>query len=145
MAESRVAHALICDEFRREPSGRISYVGVRSGDIVLDIGRRGAQLQFGVIAWLICDADDMPSRIVLRVYGPPGRRLLSGNEVKPATPPRRPDSTKAFFELSVERISLPLSQEGDLEVSIETETGILRAGRLRVRFANDAAVRPAGG
>lgn len=144
MPEPRVAHALICDEIRQEPSGRVSYIGVRTGDIVVDVGHRGSQLHFAVVAWLICDSDDLPSRIVLSVYGPPGRRLLSGNEVRPAVPQRRPDSTKVFYQLVVERITLPLSQEGDLEVSLESDTGILRAGRLRVRHSNDAALQPVG-
>ncbi len=146
MPEPRVAHALCCDEIRSEAGGKLSYVGIRTGDIVTGIERRGSQFHFAVVAWLICDSNDIPSRIGLRVYGPPGRRLLSANEVRPAVPPRRSDSTKAFFQLSVERISLPLSQEGDLEISIETETGVLRAGRLAVRFARDATLpSPVGG
>ncbi len=144
MPEPRVAHALICDEVRQEPSGRVSSIGVRGGDIVVDVARRGSALHFAVVAWLICDADDPPGRISLRIYGPPGRRLLSGNEVRPGVPQRRPDSTKAFYQLVVEHIALPLSQEGDIEVSLESETGILRAGRLRIRYANDMSLQPIG-
>ncbi|HZP99982.1 MAG TPA: hypothetical protein VFB13_10620 [Reyranella sp.] len=145
MAEPRVAHALFCDEIRTEPSGRQSFVGIRSGDVTVGVERRGLQFHFAVVAWLICDPDDVPPLISLRVYGPPGRRLLSDNQVRPGIAQRRPDSTKLFIQLSVERISLPLSQEGDLEVSIETDTGILRAARLRIRFAQNAMLHPAPG
>lgn len=144
MPEPRVAHALFCDEIRGDSDGKLSYLGVRTGDIVIGIDRRGSQFHFAVVAWLICDPDDVPSRIILRIYGPPGRRLLSANDIKPDLPPRRADSTKAFFQLAVERITLPLSQEGDLEISIESDTGILRAGRLRVRFVSATALQPAG-
>ena len=145
MPEPRVAHALFCDEIRSEANGRLNYVGVRNGDISVSTERLGGMLSFAVVAWLICDPDDVPPLITLRVYGPPGRQLFTANEVKPAPPPRRPDSTKAFFQLSIERIDLPLRQEGDIEVSIETDAGILRAGRLRLRFDSSAQLHPAAG
>jgi hypothetical protein len=145
MPEPRVAHVLFCDQIRTEPSGRPSYVGLRSGEVVTNVERRGSAFRFSVVCWLICDADDVPSRLAMRVYGPPGRLLLINSEVKPAAPPRRSDSTKAFFQLTVEDIRLPLSQEGDIEVVVDTETGILRAGRLRVRFVAEQPLQPAGG
>lgn len=143
MPEPRVAHALICDEIRGDLDGRVSYVGVHSGEMIVNANRRGSQLHFAAIVWLICDADDVPSKIILRVYGPPGRRLLATNEIQPPQPPRRADSTKSFFQVGIERAALPLHQEGDIEISVETETGVLRAGRLRVRFADDVALQPA--
>ena len=139
MPEPRVAHALICDEVAAVSDGLRSYVGVRSGEFRLSGDRRSKAITFSTVAWLICDAGDVPARIAVRIYGPPGRRLLSASEVKPPIPSRRPDSTKAFYEFVMEGVSLPMLQEGDLEVSIETETGVLRAARLPLVFAQSTA------
>lgn len=141
MPEPRVAHGFFCDEFRPEPGGKLSFKGVFTGDLAFGVERRGTQINFAAVAWLICDPDDVPPLVSIRVYGPPGRRLLHSGEIRPGNPPRRADSTKAFIQLALERIGLSLSQEGDLECVIETERGILRAARTRVRFVTDQALK----
>jgi hypothetical protein len=89
---------------------------------------------FAVVT-LVTDVDDRPERIRFIVNGPPGRSEIARLEVSEeqfvlptATHEVRKFRAQAAFPL----LNLPLKSSGLLEVLVETEKGIIIAGRLKI-------------
>jgi hypothetical protein len=143
MSSPRVAHALFCDDIRMEIGNKPSFMGIYSGEIVFLAGPPGAQIilpKFAIISWLICDIDDKPERLTVRVRMQPGAEILKFEAPYEPDAPHTfnfDDATKYIFTIPLPIINFAIPGEGILEVTIETERETLRAGRLRVRIQQE--------
>lgn len=142
MPNPRTAFCMFCDDLRMEVGNKISYMGTYRGEIILEVPA-GSDFpvpfsKFVVLAWLFSDWDDKPERITVRVYAPPGKTELVRMEIPHdqigAPPALFDDPTKYLFNAAIPIVNFPIHGEGEIEVTIETEREILRAGRLKVRI-----------
>lgn len=75
MADIRFASALVCDEIRREDTGKYILIGVYVSEILVDRLPAGLQLSF----WLIITVDtDQPRAFEMRLVGPGEAQLMRG-------------------------------------------------------------------
>lgn len=142
MATPRSAFCLFCDDIRLEVGNKPSFMGVYTGEMVFPADSPpGLQIvipKFGILVWLFCDKDDAPSRITLHLYGPPGKTEIIkfdvplGQTDHPSMPFQ--DVTRLVFHAALPIVGLPISYDGVLEVTLETERETVRAGRLRLRM-----------
>lgn len=142
MPTSRVAHALFFDDVRFEVGGKLSFMGMYSGELVVTSppppGVPFILPKFAVGVWVICDPDDHPEWLTIRVHGPPGRSELIRHEGKrdPNVPPYSPfeDPQRLLIFTVLPIMQLTLVSEGELSVTVETEKGETFAGRLMIRM-----------
>lgn len=142
MPNPRVAHCVFCDDVRQEVGNKLSLMGMYMGDIVLPVappvGMPAILPKFAICVWLLCDWGDNPERITVRVYAPPGRTEITkmeaaqGQIAPPA--PLFDDPTKLSLTTLLPIFNFAIFDEGEIEVTVETEQGTLRAGRLQVRM-----------
>jgi len=97
--------------------------------------------KLGIAAWLICDVDDMPESMTVKVFFPPGQTEVARGhqdksqlgEIWNAIAANRTDGAqKVNLQTVMQFNNLVLIEPGYIEVVIETETGTLRAGRIQV-------------
>jgi hypothetical protein len=121
-----------------EVGNKFSLMGVFGSDIAFPIPPQPVTLpKFGIVTWLLFDIDDAPKAITLRVLGPPNRTEIVKLEAQGEPEfPYPPDelSQKGSLRFMIPIFGLQLSEEGFIEVMIESDTEPFRAGRLRVRF-----------
>lgn len=137
-----MAHCVFCDDVRQEVGNKLSLMGMYMGDIVLPaappVGVPAILPKFAICVWLLCDWGDNPERITVRVYAPPGRTEITKMEATQgqiAPPvPLFDDPTKLSLITLLPIFNFAIFDEGEIEVTVETEQGTLRAGRLRVQM-----------
>jgi hypothetical protein len=142
MPISRTAFCLFCDDVRMEVGNKPSYMGVYAGGELQFPADLPADLpillpKFAIVIWILSAVDDTPQRLTVRVYTPPGRtEIIQFEAPLDATPYAQvyPDSDRVSLNLTLPITNLQLACEGSLEVAIETEREVLRAGRLRIRM-----------
>ena len=126
-----------------EVGNKPSYMGVYPSDIIfppdpptdLDV----VLPKFGVAIWLKCERGDRPTRLIVRVYIPPGRTQVAIAEINTDQIPEPPFDTLDGGQHVVYSVNIPLKflavpHEGFIEATVETERGEIRAGRIRVRM-----------
>lgn len=102
--------------------------------------------RLGIPVWLVCDRDDRPERVVIEITLSPDDTLVWRNEIPlgPETFPQvlDPDSKKLSLHFQAVLFNLMLQPTGSLTVKVETETGVLRAGRVKVVVADQEGGTP---
>ena len=145
MAEARVATCLFCDDIRQEVGNKISLMGVYGGDLILALPAQPVLIpRLGAFVSLITDLDDAPERVTMTVYVPPGRTEIVKIEL-PALPPPASQfdgATKSHYRFMIQFPPVTVSEEGFIEIILETEREVIRAGRLNVRFQPSAGTAP---
>jgi hypothetical protein len=135
MAAPRVATCIFCDDIRHEVGGKMSVMGIYGRDIIFPSQPPVTVLKWGVVVWLITDIDDKPRRIKIRVlYSPDRTELASFETNEPPKIESSADATKSNFRLVIALPPVNLTEEGFVEVIVDTERETMRAGRLLVRF-----------
>jgi hypothetical protein len=139
----RTAFCLFCDDIRMEIGNKPSFMGAYIGTEIIFPPEMPADQpallpRFAIAIWLLSDINDRPKRISVRIFAPPGRTEIfkfdAPMEALGQSAPQFDDAERVTIQLNVPLINLVLPCEGVLEVTIETEKEVLRAGRLRVRM-----------
>jgi hypothetical protein len=133
----RAATCVFCDDIRAEVGNKISLMGIYASDILLSSPPPVMLPKFALVAWVLSDFDDRPTRVTVRILVPPGRTELARLEADTDEVlfPHAPDElSKASLRIMTTMMPLTLTEEGFLEVMIDTERETFRAGRLRIRF-----------
>src|SRR4051794_10954427 len=73
MPTPRVANCIFCDDIRHEVGNKVSLMGIYSADILFPGPPPVAFRTLGIVAWLIFDVDDRPTKFTIRVLVPPDR------------------------------------------------------------------------
>jgi hypothetical protein len=138
MAGPRAATCVFCDDIRAEVGNKVSLMGIFGIDLLSHASGSIVLPKFAVAVWLIYDIDDAPSHITIRVLVPPNKSEIVKLEAQGSGLrefPYPPDEfSKGTLRIFVPITNLILSEEGFIEVMVDTERETLRAGRLRVRF-----------
>jgi hypothetical protein len=139
MPDPRVAHCIFCDDIRFERGNKVSFMGLY-GDELLLYSAKPARVRFAIVAWLICDIDDAPGQMIMRGTGPvPDAKLFEGIfrfPPAPETPP--PGTQKLHLRAHLQLDGLEVQDDGEISVYIDTDSGSIRAGRMRIRFVDRA-------
>ena len=147
MPAPRVAYAMFCDDIRLEYGNKISLMGVYGSDLQLAENFPLMLPKFAVHVGLICDLSDIPTWLKLSVILPDGAELINVELPVDSLPKSKNiDATTTKYRIgqSLPITPLPLLNSGYLEVWLETETGKLRAGRLKITStAEQAAITAA--
>jgi hypothetical protein len=137
MPNPRVANCIFCDDVRVEVGGKLSLMGVYNADILFAVAAPAAIPKFGIVVWLIHDIDDKPEKITIRILMPPERNevvRIEGTLGDQQLPYEPDEMSKGILRFVIPIMSITFSEEGFLEVMIDTGRETLRAGRLRIRF-----------
>jgi hypothetical protein len=113
----------------------MSLMGIYGGDMIFPSTPPISLLKWGAVIWLITDIDDVPAKIKIRVLMPPDRTEIASLETN--EPPEigiLDDATKGTFRVIMALPPVNFTEEGFVEVVVETERGTIRAGRLLVKF-----------
>ncbi len=137
MPDPRVAHCIFCDDIRFERGNKVSFMGLYSDELLV-FAVKPTRIRFAIVAWLICDIGDSPEQMTLRATGPvPGERLLEGIFHFPKSIiPIGSDSKKVHLRAHLHLEGLEAKDDGEIAVFVDTDTGPIRAGRLRIRFVD---------
>jgi hypothetical protein len=151
MSSPRQAYCLFCEDIRAEQGNKQSYMGVYSGEMtaMMPLGT-SHETPFGlpklVIAfWLMTEIDDIPDRVTVTLYAPPGRSEIFKHEmdVKATAPPHFPEwATKFTLHGQIPFQNFLLAEDGIIELTLDTQREILVAGRLRLRLQHTEAGAP---
>ena len=133
MPDPRVGFCIFCDNIRQEVGNKISLMGLYGAEITFAAPAPGILPTFAMMAHLICDPDDVPTVLRLRVVHVDGTELVN-NEQPVTINLVRPDSKKVVIHAAVQLTNFLVPREGDIEVYLETDGQSLRAGRLAVKF-----------
>jgi Family of unknown function (DUF6941) len=138
MPAPRVGNCIFCDDIRHELGNKTSFMGVYTTDILFPAVAPVALRSLGIIAWLIFDVDDRPTKLALRVLIPPARTeiLKIETDVDGKIPEYRDrdEYSKGSLRFTAMINGIEFAEEGFIEVMIDTERETLRVGRLRVRL-----------
>lgn len=141
MPDPRVAFCLFCDDIRLEVGNKPSFMGIYTGGEMvfppdMPSGQPALIPKLAMPVWLVCDKGDVPEKLVAYVHAPPGRTEYMRQEI-PLDPPAMPsdvsqEARKIYLHFQIGLVNLQLETSGVVEVTVETELGQLRAGRLRI-------------
>ena len=142
MPAPRIANCIFCEDIRAEVGNKISLMGVYGIDMQFPVPPPVAVRTIGIVAWIIFDVDDRPTHLTVRVLVPPARPevLKIETDIEGELPLQyeRDEYSKGQFRFVSSINGVQFTEEGFLEVMIDTERETVRAGRLRIRF-NDPA------
>lgn len=137
MPIARSAFCIFCDDIRQEVGNKFSFMGVYSGDMTFPVIPPAQLSKFCIAAWLISPVGDAPQSIAISIFTPPGKTEFV--RIAPEGPPPSHPTTEGMQRLITQFLvpitGLPISEDGFIEVEIETERETLRAGRIKVQFA----------
>jgi hypothetical protein len=138
MPAPRTGTCIFCDDVRPEVGNKISLMGIYSRDILFTSAPPAIIPKLGIVTWLIFDWDDPPDKLIMRINGPGQQeiaKLEANAEGNPLLPePPEEGMTKRILRSIIQMTNLPITQEGLIEVFVDTERESFRAGRARVRF-----------
>jgi hypothetical protein len=142
MPTPRVANCIFCDDIRSEVGNKVSLMGVYSADMLFPVPPPVTFRTVGIVTWIIFDVNDRPTHLTVRVLVPPARTevLKVETDVEGELPLQyeRDEYSKGQFRFTNTINGIQFTEEGFLEVMIDTERETIRAGRLRIRFNTPA-------
>jgi hypothetical protein len=140
MAAPRVANCIFCDDIRPELGGKFSIMGVYASDMIFPVSPPASILKWGIVVWLVSDIDDVPEKFTIRVLIPPDKIEITSVEIdRPSTLVNPEGVTKYTLRSIMPLPPVNFTQEGFVEVMIDTDREPLRAGRLFVQFLPPAS------
>jgi hypothetical protein len=136
----RTASCIFCEDVRQEVNHKTSYIGAYPSAIAFPAdappGTPLWLLKLVVAVWLTIDVNDRLERATITVTIPPGRtevsRLVIPEEHLLPPQPEGDWVRRYVLAVSISLINLSITHEGFIEVNIETEDGVISAGRLKV-------------
>jgi hypothetical protein len=136
----RTAFCMFCEDVRQEVNHKTSYIGAYPSAIAFPADAPpGTPLwlpKLVVAVWLTIDVNDRVERATITVTIPPGQtevsRLVIPEEDLLPPQPEGDWVRRYILAVSISLINLAITQEGFIEVDIETEEGVISAGRLKV-------------
>jgi hypothetical protein len=138
MPTPRVGNCIFCDDIRSEVGNKVSLMGVYSADMLFSVPPPVAFRTLGIVAWIIFDVDDRPTHLTMRVLVPPARtevlKIETNIEGELPLQYERDEYSKGQFRFTSTINGIQFTEEGFLEVMIDTERETVRTGRLRIRF-----------
>ena len=139
MPDQRVGNCIFCDDARFEVSNKISLMGIYASDMLFAMPPPVMVPKMAIMTWIIADPGDMPSRIALRVTNPEGNeiaRMNAGGEGEPPLPPHPGEEglTKVALRILIPMMNVIITQEGFIDLYVDTERESFRAGHMRIRF-----------
>jgi hypothetical protein len=140
MASPRVAHCLFCDDIRFEVGNKYSFMGIYSGEMIFAGSPPVMLPRFGIVTWVIADADDPVKTVsVLVRMLPDGAEIIKTDQLPVAMSANSLDGAQKMMAQHILPISsLLIQQAGLIEVTMHADGEALRAGRLVVRFTGEA-------
>ena len=93
--------------------------------------------KFGIVAWIISDRDDVPTKLTIRIVAPDGTEIARMEESNPqllVPSPQEENIIKGTLRADILIMNLQFNTAGLLEVIADTERESFRVGRLGVRF-----------
>ncbi|HJU19997.1 MAG TPA: hypothetical protein VJ770_26390 [Stellaceae bacterium] len=97
-------------------------------------------LKWGIVVWLITDIDDIPQKVGIRVLIPPDKTQIAALETtSPLGAEYTEGATKNNWRAVMVLPPATFTEEGYVEVMVDTEQGTIRAGRLFVKFTTQQA------
>jgi hypothetical protein len=135
MPNPRVASCIFCDDIRHEVGNKFSLIGIYGADLNVPLSKQIVTIpRFGIAVQLISDIDDSPDNFTVTILIPPDRQELMKQEVKIQHMEEPGDSTKAYCRVLISLPPFNISEEGPIEVMVDTGRETMRAGRLFVKF-----------
>jgi len=140
MPTPTTAFCIFCDDIRQEVGNKLSILGIYEGDIVFSVPPPAALPKFGIIVWLQTDIDNPPEKFSIRGLVPPNQKVAFSATVRKVEFNKNPadDAKRLNLKTIIPIINMEFTEEGPLEVFVDTEEGTFRAGRLFIRFASPA-------
>src|SRR5438067_737624 len=83
MPNPRAANCIFCDDIRSETGNKVSLMGIYDSDIIFTAPPPAVMPKFCIVAWVISDVNDRPSKLDIRILVPPGRTELVKLEADP--------------------------------------------------------------
>jgi hypothetical protein len=131
-------HTIFCDDIRNEVDGKVTYVGVYNGSMIVNGAFPFTLAKFAVSATLVLDAQDK-SVYSFHIFlpgdaeGMPSVKIDSVNSLNGNDLPKLFDEDPRFA-LSFNGVlsSLVIASEGIIEVRAVKNEEYIRLGRLRV-------------
>lgn len=136
MPNPRVAHSVFCDDVRFEMGNKLSLMGIYSSEVIIYHSFPVALPKFCVQVWIVTDLDDKVERLTTTVVLPGGHEIVRAEMVVEAAPIPdyiREGAQKAIVSQTLPFGPLPLTEEGMIEVWVETEREKIRAGRIWIK------------
>ena len=144
MPAPRVGHCLFCDDVRFEVGFKHSFMGVYDIEMVFPAPPPALLPKLYVVAWLVCDIDDIPQKAVLTARYPLTDVDAFSMELVPNLNAGNIPVGSSKYHLQAMAVfpAIILNAGGDIEVFMETELGKNRIGRLTIRFPDMGAAVP---
>jgi hypothetical protein len=135
MSGPRFANCVFCDDVRAEVGNKTSLMGIYQSDMIFPQGPPAITPKICVAFWLVTDLDDRPKSVTLRLLAPNGSEIMRAPlENLPEDLPYAEGALKRGLHGVLQVSPAAFTEEGFLELWIDTEQEPIRAGRLRIRF-----------
>ena len=135
MNAPRVAYCLFCDDIRQEVGGKTSLIGIYHGDITFNAPKPVAYPKLCAHLTIISEPADYPEFIEVSMYGPGEKEIVKFRATSESAPDAPEGAQKSIVNIAFQSPPITFSEEGFIEVWVETEREKMRAGRLLVSFA----------
>jgi hypothetical protein len=130
-------HVVFCDDVRREIDGKLTLVGVYSGNLTVFGGFPAVLPRLCVVTWLNGPLADLMTCTKITLAGAPlgdvRPELELGEKPKPSFTSK--DAARRQLTAILPLIPCTLYEAGAIVVNAETETGMLTIGKLEVTVA----------
>jgi uncharacterized protein DUF6941 len=140
MSNPRVATCIFCDDIRAELSNKISLIGIYGSDMLIASPLPALIGRFGVAVFLITDIGDEPDHLSITIMMHPEETVLIKAEAN--KPPQTEDveegDTKRQLRAMFSLPAFTVTQEGYIEVRVDTGRETLRAGKLLLKSASQS-------
>ena len=136
MPVSRAANCIFCDDIRFELGNKTSLMGIYQSDMIFGAAAPVFLPKLVIAFWLITDIEDKPSDVSVRIIAPGGAEILNTPLHRVPQESGHPeDGFRWQIHGQIQLGNITFTQDGFLECWIDTETGSLRAGRVKISFA----------
>jgi hypothetical protein len=137
MTEPRVATCIFCDDIRNETGNKISLMGIYAGNMIFSTPPPVVIPKFGIVLLVISDIGDEPDRMTITVSVPPEQtELLKWEVQKPSQIEHTEGATKLQIRALLTLGPLQITEQGSIEVIVDTGRETIRAGRLPINFTS---------
>ena len=137
MDAPRVAYSFFCDDIRQEVGGKTTFVGIYHGDIIFSAPKPVMYPRLCANVVIISEPDDAPQFFTVRMLGPDKKEIFKTGKIGTDQIPKMQHAEgalKTVLNFGFQVSPIQLTEEGFIEVWVETEREKMRAGRLYVSF-----------
>lgn len=135
MSNPRISTCLFCDDIRQEIGNKISLMGVYSAEIIFPISPPVVMPRLALMVLLVTELDDIPGYLKVRVLAPPNRtEILSFGDELVLSPGHTEGAQKIVWRTLAWLPPFQITEQGYLEVMVDSGLGEERAGRIHLSF-----------